>query len=114
MLIRHVVCRFLESRGFQVESAVNGLEALEKLARFQPAVIITDLDMPKISGLELLEALKASPATASIPVLILAGQRTDSSPGLDLRAGVLIHKETDIEQQLERALSVLVEPERPR
>ena len=108
MLIRHTVCRFLEGRGFQVESAINGAEALERLAGFRPAVIITDLEMPKMSGLELIAALKAKPETAGIPVVILAGRRTDSSPALDLRSGFVIHKETDIEQQLERALAAVL------
>jgi len=43
MLIRHTVCRFLEERGFTVESASNGQEALEELKRAQPDIIITDI-----------------------------------------------------------------------
>ena len=43
MLIRHAVCRFLEERGFAVESATNGVEALEVLTTFFPDIIITDL-----------------------------------------------------------------------
>ncbi len=49
MLIRHTVCRFLETRGFQVESATNGAEALEMLSRIRPDIIVTDLQMPKNS-----------------------------------------------------------------
>lgn len=108
MLIRHTVCRFLEARGFEVDSATNGAEALEKLAQSHPAVIITDLQMPKMSGQELISALKAGPATAGIPVVILAGRRTESEPALDARASFVIHKETDIEQQLERALAAVL------
>ncbi len=40
MLIRHTVCRFLENRGFEVQSASNGLEALEVLASHLPDIII--------------------------------------------------------------------------
>ena len=108
MLIRHTVCRFLEARGFEVETATNGAEALEKLAINLPAVIITDLEMPKMSGLELISQLKARPETASIPVVVLAGRRTDSAPALDTRANFVIHKETDIEQQLEKALAAVL------
>ena len=108
MLIRHTVCRFLEARGFEVDSATNGAEALEKLAGRLPAVIITDLQMPKMSGLELISALKARPETAAIPVVVLAGRRTESEPALDTRANFVIHKETDIEQQLERALAAVL------
>ena len=108
MLIRHIVCRFLEARGFAVESATNGAEALEKAAASLPAVIITDLEMPKMTGLELISALKARPETAAIPVVLLAGRRGDSNPALDTRASFVIHKETDIEQQLERALAAIL------
>ena len=50
MLIRHTVCRFLEERGFAVESATNPVEALEILTRVEPQVIITDMQMPRMSG----------------------------------------------------------------
>ena len=54
MLMRYTVCRFLEERGFTVESASNGVEALEVLARMQPGLIVTDLQMPKMSGADLI------------------------------------------------------------
>ena len=79
MLIRYTVCRFLEQRGFGVESATNGVEALEILARVQPAVIVTDLQMPKMSGNELITAVKNNLETTGIPIIVLA-RRTS---GLD-------------------------------
>ena len=63
MLIRHTVCRFLEERGFTVESATNGQEALEALKKVRPDIIITDMQMPKMSGSELITAVK-EPARA--------------------------------------------------
>jgi CheY-like chemotaxis protein len=108
MLIRHTVCRFLEARGFEVDSATNGADALEKLTASLPAVIITDLEMPGMSGLELISALKSRPETAAILVVVLAGRREDSNPFLDTRASFVIHKETDIEQQLEKALAAVL------
>ena len=76
MLIRHTVCRFLEERGFSVESASNGQEALEALERMNPDLIITDMQMPKMDGGELIDALKSHPKTATIPVIVLAGKRS--------------------------------------
>ena len=64
MLIRYTVCRFLEERGFAVESATNGEEALDVLKRIKPALIVTDMQMPKMSGTELITALKGNPETA--------------------------------------------------
>ena len=65
MLIRHTVCRFLEERGHSVESATNGEEALAIVKRIRPDIIITDMQMPKMSGTELITALKIQPETAN-------------------------------------------------
>ncbi len=108
MLIRHTVCRFLEERGFAVESATNGAEALELLARMVPDLIVTDLLMPKMSGTELITALKTNPKSADIPVVIVAGKNSGSEPGAaDQRVSFVIYKDIDIEQQLDKALSAL-------
>lgn len=105
MLIRHTVCRYLEERGLQVESAVNGLDALEHLAGARPDLIITDLQMPKMSGSELITELKARPETADIPVVVLAAKRTSSSAPEEQRADFIIYKDIDIEAQLKRVLT---------
>lgn len=103
MLIRHTVCRFLEERGFSVESAANGREALEALERMNPDLIITDLQMPKMDGGELIEALKNHPKTATIPVIVLADQRSGCETAKK-RADFAISKDIDIEGQLAKAL----------
>jgi CheY-like chemotaxis protein len=107
MLMRYTVCRFLEERGFAVESATNGAEALEVLARIQPQLIVTDLQMPKMSGSELITALKSKPETEKIPVIIVAG-RASSAAQSEKRADFAIDKDIDIEAQLEKALNVLL------
>jgi CheY-like chemotaxis protein len=103
MLIRHTVCRFLEERGFTVYAAVNGVEALEKLKNIVPDVIITDMQMPTMSGGELITALKAEEPTAAIPVIIVAG-RDSGFEKTEKRANVAIFKDIDIEEQLANAL----------
>ena len=104
MLIRHSVCRFLEERGFAVESATNGQEALELLQTVLPDVIITDIQMPKMDGHQLISELKKIPATASIPIVVIAGKRTSTDPQLDVRANFVIYKDIEIESQLAKAL----------
>src|SRR5271170_4545075 len=76
MLIRHTVCRFLEERGFAVESATNGQEALELLKRISPDIVVTDMQMPKMDGSELITALKGHASTKNIPVVIVAGRQS--------------------------------------
>ncbi len=72
MLIRHSVCRFLEERGFIVESATNGVEALEVLNNFVPDIIITDLSMPRMGGAELISRIRQLEVFADTPILVLA------------------------------------------
>jgi CheY-like chemotaxis protein len=107
MLIRHTVCRFLEERGFSVESATNGQEALEVLKRRRPDIIITDMQMPKMGGSELITALKGQPETAGIPVVILAGKQSGFEKK-EQRANFAIFKDIDIEEQLGKALEELM------
>jgi CheY-like chemotaxis protein len=106
MLIRYTVCRFLEGRGFAVESAANGIEALQILERTRPDLIVTDMQMPKMSGSELITALKNNPETASIPIIIVAG-RASGFDEKEKRADFAIYKDIDIEGQLEKALESL-------
>ena len=106
MVIRHTVCRFLEERGFVVESASNGKEALEVLKRVRPALMITDMQMPAMGGSELITALKSKPETAKIPIVILTG-RSSGFDSSETRAEFTIFKDIDIQEQLEKALKMV-------
>jgi CheY-like chemotaxis protein len=106
MLIRHTVARFLENRGFAVETATDGLAALDTLKAIRPDVIFTDLQMPRLSGYGLIDALKANPETADIPIVVLAAR----PPSGDLStSGIhsIIYKDLNVEQQLSRSLDRL-------
>src|ERR1051326_2425067 len=106
MLIRHTVCRFLEERGFAVESATNGLEALETLKRIKPDLIVTDIQMPKMDGTQLITELKKQSATSKIPIVIVAGKQSGFE-NHEKRADFAIFKDIDIESQLAKALEAL-------
>jgi len=110
MLIRHTVCRFLEERGFTVESATNGRDALQVLDRIHPNLIITDMQMPIMGGTELITAVKARPETSTIPIVIVAG-RSSGFDENEKRAQFVIFKDIDIDQQLENALAATVGPQ---
>ena len=107
MLIRYTVCRFLEERGFAVESATNGQEAVEVLNRVKPDLIFTDMQMPKMSGSELITAVKAKPETAAVPIIIVAG-RSSGFTESETRANFVIYKDIDIEAQLAKALTAVL------
>jgi CheY-like chemotaxis protein len=107
MLIRYTVCRTLEERGFAVESATNGTEALQILERVRPDVIVTDMQMPKMSGGELITELKKNPRTANIPIIIVAG-RASGFDEKEKRADFAIYKDIDIQHQLGKALDAVM------
>ncbi len=106
MVIRHTVCRFLEERGYAVESASNGMEALEVLKRVRPVLVITDMQMPAMGGSELISALKDKPETAGIAIVILTG-RSSGFDSSENRAEFTIFKDIDIQEQLEKALAAV-------
>lgn len=63
--------------GYEVRTALNGEEGLTEVHKAVPTLILLDVMMPKMNGLELLEKLKADPSTKKIPVIMLtnlAGQ----------------------------------------
>ncbi len=107
MLIRHTVCRFLEERGFSVECATNGEEAVETLTRIHPDIVVTDIQMPKMSGTELITALKADSRTAKIPIVVVAGRQSGFEK-TETRVNYAIFKDIDIEEQLTKALEVVL------
>jgi CheY-like chemotaxis protein len=63
---------YLVFAGFTVETAVNGLEALEKARAQKPDIVLMDLSLPVLDGWEATRRLKADAATASIPVVALS------------------------------------------
>jgi two-component system, chemotaxis family, chemotaxis protein CheY len=107
MLIRHTVCRFLEDRGFRVESATNGVEALELLNGISPDIIVTDLQMPRMDGHQLISELRAKPQTSHIPIVIMSGKNHPDQPA-EFASRYVIYKDIDIVAQLGRALEKLL------
>ena len=72
--IVHVVAIKLRNNGYEVISADNGAEAFEIACKEKPDVIVTDFQMPVLTGLELVEKLRQCESTKDIPVIMLTAR----------------------------------------
>ena len=75
--LRGLIAEILADEGYAVLEAGDGREALRIARRSGPAAILADQGLPGLSGLELLERLRAGPATRRIPVILLSGLEPD-------------------------------------
>ena len=71
-----LVDSILRDEGFVTETAGDGIEALQKLQRYRPDLIVVDASMPRMNGFTFCETLRRNPATATIPVIMLTGLRS--------------------------------------
>ena len=83
-----------EMEGFVVLVAHDGEEGIEVARNEQPDVIVSDIMMPRVSGLELVTALKSDPGTSDIPIILLSAkaQNADVRSGLDAGADDYVTK----------------------
>jgi len=75
--LRSLFARVLQRRGFRVYEASNGREALACLLEVKPEVIVTDVMMPEMDGIELIRHLRSRPSTAEIPVVVMTAAESD-------------------------------------
>ena len=82
-----LVSQSLVSAGFHVAKAMDGIEALDKARRLEPALVVLDLMMPGMSGNDVLRALKGDPRTAGIAVIILTARKDEVDRIVSLELG---------------------------
>lgn len=85
--IRDMLTLLLEMHGFAVSTAVDGLDAWEKVNQTQPDVIILDVMMPVMDGITLCQKLRAHPETTHLPVIMLSGKTQFGAEAEGLAAG---------------------------
>lgn len=87
-LISRMYQKIFKFEGYDVETAGDGQEGIDKVRSVNPTLVILDVMMPKMNGLQVLEKLKGDPATKKIPVVMLtnlAGQ-SDAEKALSMGA----------------------------
>jgi CheY-like chemotaxis protein len=107
--IVQVVAIKFRNNGFEVITSDNAREAFELACRQKPDVIVTDLQMPGTSSLELIENLRKHPATADIPVVLLTARdfTVEDQQISDLRISVCLPKPFSPRELLQTVNEVL-------
>jgi CheY-like chemotaxis protein len=84
----------LEDHRVRVVAAADGLSALDLVARLRPDIVLLDVGLPDISGLEVCRRLRCDPATAGVPIVMLtaAAQQDDVAQGLAAGAALYLTK----------------------
>jgi two-component system phosphate regulon response regulator PhoB len=102
----------LKRHGFTVVAAADGEEALRLARAAPPDLVLLDLIMPRMQGFEVLRALKADPATAPIPVVILSnlGQDGDMKQAMDAgAAGYFVKANLSLQDLVKRVGELVAE-----
>jgi len=104
-----------EMEGFTVLLAHDGEEGVALTRSERPDIVVSDVMMPKMSGLELVEELKSDPDTSSIPIILLTAkaQMADLRAGVDAGADDYITKPFEPLELVHR-VNRLIEPKAPR
>jgi DNA-binding response OmpR family regulator len=79
----------LSRAGHTVETAANGWEAIEAIKRTRPDLVLLDLMLPDLDGFGVCEILRQSPATATIPIVIVSAWSSPDTRNLGLELGAL-------------------------
>jgi DNA-binding response OmpR family regulator len=111
-----VIVRLLEvnfeMEGYRVITATNGEDAIARVRDDRPDVVVCDIMMPKIDGLEVVRLLRSDEATASVPLILLSAkaQSLEVQKGLDSGADDYVTKPFDPLELIERVNAVLDKP----
>jgi chemosensory pili system protein ChpA (sensor histidine kinase/response regulator) len=105
--IRKFVGRMLETAGYEVDTAVDGEEGLRKASAKNYRLILTDLEMPKLNGYEVIQALRSRSQTQQTPIIVMTTRAGDKHRQMALNVGASSYIAKPVEeraliQELER------------
>jgi len=107
--IQKVVELVLAEEDFEIKSVSNGQDALNLIDSFKPDIVLADIEMPKVNGYQLCDKIKKNPATAHIPVILLAGafEPIDEALALRINADDSVIKPFESQELISKINSVL-------
>jgi DNA-binding response OmpR family regulator len=108
--VRKMLGTALLFEGFNVQVATNGAEGLSYLRRKVPDLILLDLVLPWVNGIEVLAALRTEPKTEHVPVIVVTGTATQPHDLRGFGPIDIVHKPFDTDQLLALVAGVLRRP----
>lgn len=90
-MARTLLRLMLVRAGFHVSEAEDGYDALDKVRKSQPDVVLLDVMMPGMDGFTVCEKLRSEPATAELPIIMLSAKTDLDSINKGLRAGATVY-----------------------
>jgi CheY-like chemotaxis protein len=110
-VLQRLIAGYLVAGGYEVQTAVDGLDAIKKLRSVLPELIISDLNMPRMDGFEFLHVMRTR--FPQIPVMLLGDEAPDTLPG-EVTADAYFQKNRFGFHQLPEAISELTKRLHPR
>jgi len=110
--VRELVRQLLKSQGYEVETAVDGLDAWNKLREASADLVVTDVDMPRMDGIELVRSIKQDNQFKNIPVVVVSyrDRPEDRLRGLEARADAYLTKSDFHEDRFLQVVHDLIGP----
>lgn len=91
LTVREVEARLLESQGYTVDCAVNGMDGWNALRTNDYDLMIADIDMPRMNGIELIKTVRADPRLSRLPIIIVSYKEREEDRQLGLQAGANVY-----------------------
>ena len=91
MSVRRAVATLLEDQGYEIVQARDGLEAVKSMESARPDLLLTDLEMPNMNGLELTAHMRSRPELANLPVIMITSRSMDKHRRQALTSGVDVY-----------------------
>ncbi len=108
--VREVECRLLRNYGYDVDWSVNGADAWNAVRMGRFDLILTDVDMPRMTGIELTQKIKNDQRLKSLPVLIVSYKENENDRALGINAGANYYliKSTFVDKELLKCVIDLI------
>ncbi|MBU2640619.1 MAG: Hpt domain-containing protein [Gammaproteobacteria bacterium] len=91
LTVRKITTRLLTREGFRVDSAKDGVDALEKMRDLIPDIVLLDVEMPRMDGFELARVMRADERLKSVPIIMITSRTADKHRNLAMDIGVNVY-----------------------